>query len=160
MPKRVSQPRLPRLGSRSQTNSCAQCAGVAHLDLLKYFDAGPGADARTNLQATQTLLSSRMLVKTSEHAHRGCASEDGKHTVYTLRLPLANPKRSAAAIVGGDGIATEAPSEEEFLQIRLETADIGQVEETFWQQLVALMDWDHSGSLEKEVRVLPHASVD
>ena len=129
-------------------------SGIAHLDLLAYFNAGPGADARTELQATKTLTHSNMLVKTSQHSHRVNNSADGKHTAYTLRLPLVNPKRSAAAIVGGDGIETELAEEREYIQIKLETADISQVEETFWQQLVALMDWDHSGSLEREVSEL------
>lgn len=132
-------------------NPTVRRAGFAHLDLLKYFETGLGPDARTLLQANETLTHSRMLVKTSEHAQRANASDDGKHMVYTLRLPLQHPKRTAAAIVGGDGVATEEADQKEFIQIKLETADVSQVEETFWQQLVALMDWDHSGTLEKEV---------
>jgi hypothetical protein len=124
-----------------------QLAGVAHLDLMQYFEASPRENTGMELTANPTLAHSALLMRTSAHIRDGGVA-GRMHTAYTLRLPLVDPKCSAADIVNGDA-APAVAGESEYVQVKLEAADISQVEEAFWHQLVALVDWDHSGTLDK-----------
>ena len=132
----------------------AQHAGIAHLDLLHYFQALPSSSpssSEVQLQAAPALRSSLLLHKTS--ANPGiddAAGAQASHTAYTLRLPVHNPRSEARAIC--EGTEEPAGAGPAYIQIRLEAADVTQVEHTFWRQLVALVDWDQSGNLSKEVR--------
>jgi hypothetical protein len=78
-----------------------------------------------------------------------------RQTAYTLRLPLQSPKTASAAILTAadkDLREAEENGNEEYIEIIVEPADMSQIEESFWNQLVALVDWDSSGTLDKEVR--------
>lgn len=111
------------------------------------------------LSACPTLTHSSLLMHTSEHV-LGEGVTQRTHTAYTLRLPLADAERSAGSIAQSasdsqranelteqNGAAEEEP---EYLDVCLEAADISQVEQTFWERLVALVDWDHSGTLDRD----------
>lgn len=127
------------------------CAGVAIIDILQYFE--PSVDSqsqRTRLDATQTLTESGILVATAHETASG-RKEPG---VFTLRLPLLSAKAAAAEIASAAASSAgidEDDDEMEYIQIRVQPANVEQVEETFWQQLVSLVDWDNSGALSKPV---------
>ena len=131
-------------------------AGVAHIDLLQYFDTQTTNDNQARLVSTQRLNESSMLVSTkpSETVTRSESGHEQQATAYSLRLPLASPKASSSDIL--NGLASEPHAQfvagSEYIEIQVEPADVSQIEETFWQQLVALVDYDSSGTLDKDVR--------
>jgi hypothetical protein len=138
---------LLHVDEQALTTDLVPCAGVAHLDLLKYFNTVTHADADMELRASEALAESSLLMRTSETPLPACSAAGKSHRAYTLQLPLVNSKRSAADIVADTEAEDVNDEEQEYIQIRLEPADVGQVEESFWTQLVALSDWDHTGVL-------------
>jgi hypothetical protein len=121
---------------------------VARIDLLQYFE--PSVDPHTHTQLASTLAESRMLVSSAKVPSTGKQAQ--QQMIFTLRLPLTAPKGSAADIVNDtEALIEQVDKDREYIEIQVEPASIEQVEETFWKQLVALVDWDNSGSLDEAV---------
>ena len=102
------------------------------------------------LDATQTLTESGMLVGSKMHTTKGEPAD-----TYTLRLPLHFMKAAAVGLAEMSSVEGSVDDDDEesgeYIQIQVQTANVKQVEETFWRQLVELVDWDNSGTLDEEV---------
>lgn len=137
------------------TANWADLTGVAHIDLLQYFDTQTTNDHQARLVSTQRLNESSMLVATkpSDTVTRSKSGHEQQGTAYSLRLPLTSPKASSSDILNGLASEPKQALAEggEYIEIQVEPADVSQIEETFWQQLVALVDYDSSGTLDKDV---------
>lgn len=132
----------------------SNAAGVAHIDLLQLFTSHkPQGDSEGVFSATQKLEDSNLLV--SKHLSTTLRPHAvRRQNAYTLRLPLECPKTASTSILAGmdpEPPRPDSDGKKEYIEIIVEPADMSQIEESFWAKLVALVDWDSSGTLDKEV---------